>query len=278
MIPPRNTSNKLVPPTKVFQSLIQSWPLAVALIRRAILTRYRGSFLGVAWAVASPVMRLIIYTFVFGTIFGVQWPHEHGDTLSFAALLFSGLVCHAFAAEVLLQASTIITSNQQYVKKVIFPLEILPWVVVLSALFHLVVSTGVLLTYLFIIEREMSWTVLFVPLPFLALTLMMLSLAWLISSVAVFVRDVSQVIELASMAMLFLSPVFFPLTALPEQLQPFLYLNPITFIVQEVRGVMLFGQLPNIGGLVIYSALAGVGCWLSLSLFQRLRRGFSDVM
>jgi lipopolysaccharide transport system permease protein len=211
-------------------------------------------------------------------VFGIQWPNENGDTLSFAALLFAGLICHAFAAEVLLQASTIITSNQQYVKKVIFPLEILPWVVVLSALFHLVVSTGVLLVYVFIIQREMFWTALFIPLPFLALTFMMLSFAWLISSLAVFVRDVSQVVELGSMAMLFLSPVFFPLNVLPEQLQPFLYLNPITFIVEEVRGVLLFGRLPNIKGLVIYSGLAGVCCWLSLSCFQRLRRGFSDVM
>ena len=123
-----------------------------------------------------------------------------------------------------------------------------------------------------------SWTVLLLPLPFVALALMMLSIAWLVSATAVFVRDVTQVVDLATVGLLFLSPIFFPVTALPEMLQPFIYLNPISFIVEQVRAILLYGEMPDLVGLLQYGVISLIACRLSLGWFQRLRPGFADVI
>ena len=262
----------------IFHSVTKHWQLVYAITRRNILTRYRGSFLGLLWSLVTPLLRLGIYTFVFGTILNVRWPNEAGDTLDFSAVLFAGLICHAFAAEILVQSTSLIIGNRQYVKKVIFPLESLPWVVVLAALFQLMVSSIVLVVYVFILKAELSWTVVFLPLPFVALALMMLAIAWLVSATAVFVRDVTQVVDLATVGLLFLSPIFFPVTALPEMLQPFIYLNPISFIVEQVRAILLYGEMPDLVGLLQYGVISLIACRLSLGWFQRLRPGFADVI
>ena len=211
----RQGSRRLAGPGTIFNSLHSHWPLVYALTRRSVLTRYRGAFLGLFWSLATPLIRLAVYTFVFGTVIGVRWPNQEGGTLDFAALLFAGLICHSFAAEIMTQAGTLLLTNRQYVKKVIFPLESLPWVVVLAAIFQLAMSTIVLIAYVLFLDRELSWTVVFLPLLFAALALMMLAAAWMISATAVFVRDITQVIELMTMVLLFLSPVFFPISALP---------------------------------------------------------------
>ena len=274
----RQGSRRLAGPGTVFNSLHSHWPLVYALTRRSVLTRYRGAFLGLFWSLATPLIRLAVYTFVFGTVIGVRWPNQEGGTLDFAALLFAGLICHSFAAEIMTQSGTLLLTNRQYVKKVIFPLESLPWVVVLAAIFQLAMSTIVLIAYVLFLDRELSWTVVFLPLLFAALALMMLAAAWMISATAVFVRDITQVIELMTMVLLFLSPVFFPISALPDALQPFIYLNPITFIVEQVRVVLLLGEMPDFFGLGIYAMIAFFICWLSVSWFRHLRPGFSDVI
>jgi len=274
----RPIASGFVNPKAIFTSLTQQWALVLALSRRWILTRYRGSFLGIVWSMVTPLIRLAIYTFVFSTIFRARWHDPLGHTVNFSAMLFAGLICHSFAAEILQQSATLIATNRQYVKKVIFPLESLPWVLVLAALFHLAVSTAVLLIYVFVLQRHLPWTTLFLPIIFAPLALMMLASAWLISATSVFVRDVTQIIELMTMLLLFLSPVFFPISMLPDALQPFIYLNPITFIIEQVRDVVLFGQFPDFFGLGIYLCVACVACWLSLSWFRRLRYGFSDVI
>ena len=132
--------------------------------------------------------------------------------------------------------------------------------------------------YVFILKAELSWTIVFLPLPFCALSLMMLAIAWVISATAVFVRDVDQVVDLATIGLLFLSPIFFPVSALPEMLQPFIYLNPISFIVEQVRVILLHGEMPNLVGLLQYGVISLIACRISLGWFQRLRPGFADVI
>tara|TARA_Y100000588_G_scaffold181736_1_gene195509 strand:- start:233 stop:1033 length:801 start_codon:yes stop_codon:yes gene_type:complete len=262
----------------IFHGVTKHRALIYAITRRNILIRFRGSFLGLLWSLVTPLLRLGIYTFVFGTILSVRWPNQQGDTLDFSAMLFAGLICHAFAAEVLVQSTSLIIGNRQYVKKVIFPLESLPWVVVLAALFQLIVSSVVLIIYVVILKSELSWTVVFLPLPFVALAFMMLAIGWLVSATAVFLRDVDQVVDLATIGLLFLSPIFFPVSALPEILQPFIYLNPISFIVEQVRAILLHGEVPDFVGLLQYGVISLIACRLSLAWFQRLRPGFADVI
>ena len=262
----------------IFHGVTKHWQLVYAITWRNILTRYRGSFLGLVWSLAAPLLRLGIYTFVFGTVLSVRWPNQQGDTLDFSAVLFAGLICHAFAAEILVQSANLIIGNRQYVKKVIFPLESLPWVIVLAALFQLIVSSMVLVVYVLILKAELSWTVVFLPLPFAALALMMLAIAWLVSATAVFVRDMSQIVDLATVGLLFLSPVFFPVSVLPDMLQPFIYLNPTSFIVEQVRAILLYGQIPDLVGLLQYGLISLLACRISLGWFRRLRPGFADVI
>jgi len=248
------------------------------LAKRAILGRYRGTALGLLWSLVTPLLMLGVYTFVFGTILQVRWELQGGGNAEFAAILFSGMIVHGILAECLTQASTLIVSNPQYVKKVVFPLEALPWVTVMSAFFQGVISTGILLTYLFITQGGIPGTAVFFPIPLLALVFVCIGVGWLIAATAVYLRDIAQMMGLLSTVLFFMAPILYPKSALPESFQPLLYLNPLTYIIEQFRSVVLWGQLPDWTGLTLYTLAAIVIAWLSLAWFQKTRNGFADVL
>jgi lipopolysaccharide transport system permease protein len=248
------------------------------LSRRAILGRYRGTVLGLFWSLFTPLVMLGVYTFVFGKVLEVRWPDQGGGSLEFAAILFSGMIIHGILAECLTQASTLIASNPQYVKKVVFPLEALPWVTVISAFFQGLISTGVLVAYLLIVNGSLPGTAILFPLPLFSLTLVCIGIGWLIAATAVFLKDIAQVTGILSTILFFMAPILYPKTALPEGFQNILYLNPITFVIEQFRSVVLWGEMPDWSGLAIYTAVALIFCWGSLVWFQRSRRGFADVL
>ena len=252
--------------------------LIYQLTRRNLQIRYRGAALGVIWSVVTPILMLIIYTFVFGTILKVPWKPQEGGNLEFATFLFSGLIVHAYFSECLQLSVNLISSNRQYVKKVVFPLESLAWVAVLTALFQAAISSAVLLIYLLLRHGTLHWTIVFVPLLFFLLMLVALGASWVISATAVYLRDISQLIGLITLMLLFVSPVFYPVSSVPEALQSLFYINPITWIVEQMRSLVLWGVLPDVPGLVIYVIVAFLVAWLGLVWFQRLRPGFADVV
>lgn len=249
--------------------------------KREILSRYKGSFLGLLWSLITPIMMLAIYTFVFSIVFKVRLDHENNiydDKTSFAILLFVGLIIYNLFSECLSRAPGLILTNVNFVKKVVFPLEILPLVSLGSALFHAGISFLVLVAFLFITNHAPHWTSIFLPLIILPLLLLTTGLSWLLASIGVFVRDIGQFIGLLLTMMLFMSPIFYPASALPESVRDYLFLNPLTFIIEQSRSVMLAGNFPDWGGLIIYYMIAIFTAWFGLWWFEKTRKGFADVL
>jgi len=247
--------------------------------KREVVGRYKGSVLGLAWSFFNPVLMLTVYTFVFSVVFKARWGTGGEETKTqFAVVLFTGLIVHGLFAEVLNRAPGLILSNVNYVKKVVFPLEILPGVAMGAALFHSVISLFVLLSAFVLVNGFLHWTVVFAPLVFLPLVILTLGLGWLLAALGVFLRDVGQTVSILTMVLLFLSPIFYPVTALPEELRPWILANPLAFIIEQARAVLIWGRLPDWVGLGIYTIVSTVIAWMGYAWFQKTRKGFADVL
>jgi lipopolysaccharide transport system permease protein len=245
---------------------------------REVVGRYRGSVMGLAWSFFNPILMLAVYTFVFSEIFKARWVGMDTGKGGFAILLFVGMIVHGLFAECANRAPSLILTNGNYVKKVVFPLEILPVITLGSALFHSSISLLVLLIAQVILTHTMQWTALLFPLILVPLLLATLGFSWFLASLGVFLRDVGHVIAVLTTVLLFLSPVLYPVAALPEVYQPWLRLNPLTYIIEESRNVLLFGHLPQWDSLgiamIIGALIAAAGFWF----FQKTRKGFADVL
>ena len=267
-------------PAVLVASLWRNRYLIWEMSRREVLGRYRGSVLGLTWSFFYPVLMLAVYTFVFSVVFKMRWGGLGAaeGKAQFAIILFVGMIVHALLAEVLNRAPSLILSNPSYVKKVVFPLEILPVVAMGSALFHAFISLLVLVMAMLLTGASISSTALFLPLVLLPLVILVLGGAWFLSSLGVYLRDVGQTIGVITTVMLFLAPVFYPLNNLPEQYRPWLYLNPLTFVIEQARAVLIWHQAPNYSGLVLYWIIAIIVAWGGYLWFQKTRGGFADVL
>ena len=261
------------------KSLWHNRQLIVQMTKREVVGRYRGSIMGLAWSFLNPVFMLTVYTFVFSVVFRARWGMGGEESKTqFAVVLFVGMIVYGLFAEVLNRAPGLILSNVNYVKKVVFPLEILPVVSMGAALFHSMISLGVLLLAFTIFNGYLHWTVVFAPLVLLPLVIITLGLSWFFASLGVYLRDVGQTIGLITTAMMFLAPVFYPITALPEEFRPWLLANPLTFIVEQAREVLIWGRMPDWLGLGIYTLAALAATWAGYAWFQKTRKGFADVI
>ena len=260
-------------------SLLHHRQLIFQMIRRDVLGRYKGSIMGLLWSFLNPIFMLAVYTFVFSVVFKARWGIEGNDSKSqFAIILFVGMIVHSLFAEVLNRAPTLILSNVNYVKKVIFPLEILPVITMGASLFHSMISLAVLMIAFIMFNHFLHWTAIFIPLVFLPLVIFTLGCAWILASLGVFLRDVGQTIGIIMTIMMFLSPVFFPVSSLPEAYRPLILANPLTFIIEQSREVLIWGHVPNWTGLGIYMVAATLVAWSGFAWFQRTRKGFADVL
>jgi len=266
-------------PVAIPRSLWRHRELLTQLVRREVVGRYQGSVMGIAWSLLNPLLMLGVYTFVFSVVFQARW-HGGGDESKtrFAVVLFAGMIVHSLFAEVLVRAPGLILANVNYVRKVVFPLEILPVVSMGAALFHTLVSLLVLLAALLAFNHVLPWTALALPLVLLPLVVLAMGLAWILASLGVFIRDIGQTIGILMTMLLFLSPVFFPLAALPEVFRPLIMANPLTFIIEQTRQVLIWGQWPDWRGLGLYALVAGVVACSGFAWFQKTRKGFADVI
>ncbi len=260
-------------------SLWRNRQLIIQLTKRDVIGRYRGSFMGVMWSLFNPLFLLTIYSFVFSVVFNVRWGLDTGESKAqFAVVLFAGMIVHSLFAETLNRAPRLILSNVSYVKKIVFPLEILPVAAIGAALFHMLVSVFVLLAAFVAMNGYLQWTIVFLPLVLLPLIVLTLGAAWGLASLGVFVRDIAHPIGMVMTALLFASPVFYPITALPEYIRPWLMLNPLTLIIEQTRSVLIFGQTPDWSGLAVYSSVSVAVGWLGYAWFQKTRKGFANVL
>ncbi|QRX81007.1 ABC transporter permease [Glaciimonas sp. PAMC28666] len=262
------------------RSLWRNRQLIVRMTRREVVGRYKGSAMGMAWSFFNPVFMLVVYTFVFSEIFKSRWGGvgANDSKTEFAVVLFVGMIVLNLFSEVINRAPGLILSNVNYVKKVVFPLEILPVISTGAALFHGLVSLGVLLGAFVIFNGYLHWTTIFIPLVLLPLVILTTGLSWMLASLGVFLRDVGQTVAIITTVLMFLSPVFYPVTAVPERFRPFIMANPLTFIIEQAREVLIWGHLPNFVGLSVYTLAAFVVAWIGYAWFQKTRKGFSDVL
>lgn len=264
--------------TAMFASLYKNRQMVLQMAKREVAGRYKGSVMGLAWSFFNPIFMLVVYTFVFSVIFRSRWGLEGESTAMFAVMLFTGLIIANFFGEILNRAPALIVGNVNYVKKVVFPLDILPWVSTATAMFHAGVSLTVLLCGIVLLHGQLHWTVTLVPVVIAPLAILATGLAWFAASLGVFLRDVGQFTAIVVTVMTFLAPVFYPMAAVPKEFSRFILLNPLTFIIEQARGVLVLGTLPDWGGLGLYLLVSICVAWAGFAWFQKTRKGFADVL
>ena len=265
-------------PVEMVASLWRNRSLIHASVKREVLGRYRGSALGLLWSFFNPLFMLTVYTFVFSEVFKARWSAGSESKTEFALVLFAGLIVFNLFAECINRAPGLIVSNPNYVKKVVFPLEILPFVGLLSATYHMLISLCVLLAAYLVVLGMPHATVLLLPLVILPFGLFIMGVSWALASLGVYLRDISQFIGLVTTSLMFLSPIFYPANAVLESYRYLLYLNPLTWVIEMTRDLLLWGRIPDLGLILIYWLAAGIIACLGFAWFQKTRRGFADVL
>jgi lipopolysaccharide transport system permease protein len=265
-------------PFAVARTLIFHRALISRMARREIVDRYRGSVLGLMWSFFHPVAMLLIYTFVFSFVLGTSWPGSAGGSIAYALNLFAGLIVYSLFSESVTRAPALIVDNRNLVKKVVFPLEILPWVSMLSSAFHALVSYGVLLVFLAIATRTLNPAALLVPVLVVPVMLLGLGLSWFLASMGVFLRDLTHTVGLAVTALMFLSPVFYPLGAIPEEPRRILALNPLAPLIEQARAMAVLGTFPDALHWLVLLVATFLVAWAGLWWFMRTKHAFADVV
>ena len=249
------------------------------LVRRDLEVRYRGSVLGMAWAFLLPLSMLAVYTFVFGIVFKQRWgTGEAQSPADFALMLFAGLLVYSFFGECVSRAPVLILQNPNYVKKVVFPLQLLPLVPVGAALVQMGISVVILAVATLALKGSLPWTIVLFPFAMLPLVFLVLACTWFLSALGVFLRDIGQVVGVAVSVLLYLSPVFFPLSAVPESVQWLVKLNPLTAPIEQARFLLVQGQVPPLREWLLLLVVAILAMALGHAVFRRLRPHFADVL
>lgn len=272
-----NTRHK----TSLFEtisSVLRHRNLIIQMTKREVVGRYRGSLLGIAWSFFNPLIMLAVYTIVFSTVFQAKWGVGSESKTEFALVLFIGMIVHGILAESMNVSPGLMLRNVNYVKKVVFPLEILPWVVLGSTLFHASISILVWSLFFLVVNHSLQWTIVFLPLVLLPLVLFSIGISWMLASLGVYIRDIGQMTGVLTTILLFMSPIFYPASRLPEPYQTLIYINPLTFFIEQARDVLMWGNMPNWSGLIVAYVVSLLVAWAGFAWFQKTRKGFADVL
>lgn len=263
---------------ELFFDLTRNRNLLYHLTRRDITGKFKGSYAGFVWSFINPLLLLVVYTFVFSVIMKAKWGLQNEGNLDFAIVLFAGLIVFNMYAEATNRAASIIYDNKNYVKKVVFPLNILPVIIVNSSFFNGLISYIILLVALLLFKESISYQCIIAIVLMIPLYLMTLGVTYFVSAVSVFVRDVGQVISIFNMAFMFLSPIFFPMERMPKNFQFIASFNPIAYIVTQVRDTLIFGRSFNWDGYFIATLSSLVIFIIGFWVFSSLKKDFADVI
>lgn len=246
------------------------------LARRDVLARYKGSVLGLGWGLLFPLLILLSYTFVFRSVFKARWPGGGDSTEEFALQVFTGLVVFNLFSDLLNRAPRLVLEQPNLVKRVVFPLEILPWVAMGSAMFHAGLGLIILLLGVAAVGPGLTPWALLTPVVIMACVPFLLGMAWLLSGLGVFIRDISHFMGPALTMLMFMSPVLYPVSSLPKGFAGLLWLNPLTVPIENLRYLLLKGQGPDWGTLAIYTLAGLVFAIFAYRFFDRVRPAFAD--
>ncbi len=265
-------------PTRMIAGLWRRRELVWQFTHRNIELRHRGSRLGAIWALINPLSMLALYYFVFGRVYGTRFDHIVGETdFDFALALFLGLCLFHVFTETLSAAPSVIVTNPNFVKKVVFPLEVLPMAQLGSAVFHLSVGLGLVLIGSAFGTSGLTWHIALLPFLVLPLVLLAAGVVFLLAAMGVFLRDVGQVTGFIATALLFGSAVMYPPAKIPESFE-FLRWNPLLQIVDLSRTAVLAHQVPAWDRIVFVYAV-GILCFcVGVTFFSLLRKSFAEVI
>ncbi len=248
-------------------------------VKRDVSARYRGSLLGMGWILLNPLLMLALYTFAFAGILQTRWPgSEARGGVGYAMNLFAGLIVFNLFSEIAGRAPSLIVQHANLVKKVVFPISIFAWVGVFSSMTQLGFSFLVITVVVSLHSETFYLSTFAFPFVILAFLPFLLGVCWFFSAIGVYFRDLSQIINLVINLCLFLSPIFYPASALPDYLVGYMWLNPLTFIIEQSRLVLVDGLWPDWIGLLLYMTASGIFAAFGYWWFQRVRRGFADVL
>lgn len=262
--------------------VIRSWKrhaeLIRALTRREVLQRYRGSMLGLCWSVMNPLVLLLIYTVVFSTIMRSSWNEQMSGFGIFAIMMYCGLIPYNFFSEVLSSSSTLIVSKPNYVRRVAFPLEILPVVMIGNGLIHALIAIGILLAGILLVVGHLPWTCLLLPLVWIPFIINCLAISFFLSTVSTFIRDVQHLVGILMVAMFFVTPVFYSSDKVPAYLRWMLYVNPVAYVAENTRKICVYGLLPDWKSWLCFAGISLGLLYLAACWFQVIRKRFPDVI
>jgi lipopolysaccharide transport system permease protein len=263
----------------VFNLFVRRRNLIGQLVKREIQSRYRGSILGILWSFVNPLMLLCVYTLVFGVIFQSRWSQHPSQRLSgFAVVLFCGLVAFNIYSECLVRAPGVVLNSPNFVKKVVFPLEALPVVLIGTAMFHGLISLSVLIAGHLLLGGRLHWTLLLTPIAALPLLLLTMGLSWLLASLGVFVRDIGQAVSVLVQMSMFVTPIFYPLELLPPAYRRWMVLNPLAAAIDDLRRVVLWGTPPDWPRFLLWLGGSGLVCFCGFAWFRMTKHAFADVV
>ncbi len=269
-------SNRLGMREGPLRDLSTHWQMLVRLVPRDVQARYLGSTFGLLWSFASSLLILLAYWFFLGVVLQARW--GTAPSVQYPVILFSGLILHQFFAEVIGRAPSLIIANSSYVRKVVFPVQVLPWVTVATAGFHLLVNLLILLLGQLLILHTVPLSWLWLPVVVLPLLPMTVGFAWIVSSLGVYLRDIAHIVPLVLTVMMFLSPIFYSLDMVPLRFRPWLMLNPLTLVMEQARRVAIQGLAPDFLQLGLYMVVSIVVMFAGYWWFARTKKGFADVL
>lgn len=265
-------------PLRPFTSLAARWQLFRRVLFRDLESSFRGSALGLVWIVLIPLVMVALYTFVFGVVMQSAWATPTASPLEVPLIYFCGLTVSGFLLEVINRSPNYIRGHASYVKKVIFPLDLLVWVLVGTATVKLLIGLALLAVALSWLGGGPAWSILVLPIVLAPFGLLMMGVAWILSAVGTYVRDLGHFLQVVSPIVMFVSPVFYGLDQVPEAARPFYLLNPLTFVLENARRVLFLDGGVDWAGYGLYWAVAIVVFTLGHAFFERARPGFADVV
>lgn len=263
---------------KPFSLFFLNRGLIISMAKKDVIGRYKGSVLGIFWSFFTPLFMLGLYTFFFRFVFQAKWPDVGDTTSDYAVMLFAGLVVHAMAADMIGRSAGSIIGNANLVTKVVFPIAVLPWITLLSSLFHMLISMIVLVLFFLISGGTLQWTLLLLPIVLVPFIILFMGVGWFFAALGVYLRDIEQIMGTLITFLLFTSTVFFSLDHAPSAIKPLLLLNPITQIINDLRNILVYGFLPDFKSLGIYSLVSIVIFYSGFSFFNKVKKGFADVL
>ena len=265
-------------PKFIIQSIFNHHELIWTMIKREIISRYRGSVFGLFWSFFNPLAMLLVYLFVFNIVLKTRFNENSETKAEFALVVFAGFTVFIFFSEIVNRSPSLILSNVNFVKKLVFPLEILTYIVTGTALFQILINMVILLIANLFIYKSLPWTLVFFPVILLVLIPFCLGLSWMLASLGTFIRDIGHVVVVSTQILMFMTPIFYPVDAIPEGFRYYIKLNPLTLIVSEMRSIAIYGNLPNWEGILIYGVFGWFIAWIGFYWFQKTRNGFSNVL